>query len=78
MQAETRSQIEIDLDVQLKEDRTGEFKKELLQQLEAQQAEIKNVLNKGCAPDDYTLYQELLAATATAKEVIELVWSRFH
>lgn len=78
MQPEALPQVEIDLDIELKADHSGLRRKELLQNLEDQQKEIEGILNKGCSPVDYPLFQGLLVATESAKEVIECVWGRFH
>lgn len=79
MQQEMQTpQIEIELDVQLKADKDGELKTELLSKLEEEYRIVKNNLNKGCHPDDYSLYEGLLGAIETAKAVVTEVWDRLH
>ena len=68
----------LDIEVALKEDKTGEYKKVLLGEILEEATSIKNQLNKGVSQEEYRQLDALLKATEAAGEVVEQVWQQAH
>ncbi len=61
----------LDIEVNLKNDTTGEYKKELISKFSATERDVRHEINKGVSPDDYTRLSKLLEALEIGAKVIE-------
>lgn len=61
----------LDIEVNLKNDATGEYKKELISKFSATEMDVRSEINKGVSPDDYTRLSKLLEALEIGAKVIE-------
>lgn len=61
----------LDIEVDLKNDTTGEYKKELIQKFTNTEMEVRSEINKGVSPDDYNRLSKLLEALELGVKVIE-------
>ena len=68
----------LDIEVALKEDKTGEYKKVLLGEILEEATSIKNQPNKVVSQEEYRQLDALLKATEAAGEVVEQVWQQAH
>lgn len=59
-------------------DKKGEYKKELLEQLNAELVGIKNKRNSGLSPDEFACADALIVAIEEAVKVVELTWHKHH
>ncbi len=63
---------------QLIEDNDGSYRDELLSQLFAEATRLKNLKDKGAAPEDFTKIDNLLTAVVAAMEVVDKNWKQHH
>ncbi len=61
----------LDIESNLKDDSTGEYKKELLGKFSSFEVDIRSELNKGLAPDEYENLNKLLQAVEASVSVVE-------
>ena len=61
----------LDIEKDLKEDRSGEYKKELLSKFNSFEIEVRSELNKGIAPKEYERLNKLLQAVEASASVVE-------
>lgn len=61
----------LDIEVNLKNDTTGEYKRELIQKFTDTEIDVRSEINKGVSPDDYTRLGKLLEALELGIKVIE-------
>lgn len=59
-------------------DKKGEYKKELLEQLNAELATIKSKRNTGLSPNDFACADAIINAIDEAIKVVELTWHKHH
>lgn len=67
-----------DIEVALKEDASGEYKKLLIAELADEVLNIKQHLNRGVNKQEYEQLEPLLKAAEAASEVVEKVWQQVH
>ena len=67
-----------DIELALKEDVSGEYKKLLIAELTEEAQNIKQHLNKGVSKQEYEQLEPLLKATEAASQVVEKVWQQVH
>jgi len=61
----------LDIERDLQEDTTGEYKKSVLLKLRNTSAEARNELNQGLVPDEYEKISKLLQALETSIKIVE-------
>lgn len=61
----------LDIERDLKEDTTGEYKKSVLVKLRNTSAEARNELNQGLVPDEYEKLSKLLQALEASIKIVE-------
>lgn len=61
----------LDIEQNLKNDSTGEYKKDVLDKLSKTTLEVRNELNKGLSPDEYTRLNYLLHALETSMKIVD-------
>ncbi|MCK5725544.1 MAG: EscE/YscE/SsaE family type III secretion system needle protein co-chaperone [Thiotrichaceae bacterium] len=61
----------LDIENSLKEDTTGNYKKELLGQFNGLSTEIRTELNKGLSPNDYEVLSRLLQAVEASISIVD-------
>ncbi len=61
----------LDIEVNLKKDKTGAYKKELISKFNDAEVQVRHDINKGVSPADYTRLSKLLEAFEVSVKVIE-------
>ncbi len=61
----------LDIESNLKNDKGGAYKRELLNKFSSFEVEVRSELNKGLAPDDYEKVSKLLQAVEASVSIIE-------
>ncbi len=61
----------LDIERDLQEDTTGEYKKSVLLKLRNTSAEARNKLNQGLVPDEYEKISKLLQALEASIKIVE-------
>ncbi len=61
----------LDIERDLQEDATGEYKKSVLLKLRNTSAEARNELNQGLVPDEYEKISKLLQALEASIKIVE-------
>lgn len=59
-------------------DPTGEFRKQLLEELAAEARALKEKRNSGLSPSGFSCADALVTAMEEAAKVVELTWHRHH
>ncbi len=68
---EAITKVMLDIEKNLKEDPSGEYKKELLSKFSDLEMEVRTELNKGIAPVEYERLNKLLQAVEASTSVLE-------
>lgn len=68
----------LDLESDLREDKSGTYKNNLLNEFSQQVNEVKKMLHRGVKPDEYAQLNALLNAIEAAASVVEIMWQRLH
>lgn len=63
---------------QLIQDSDGSYRDELLSQLFTEATRLKDLKDKGAAPEDFTKIDNLLTAVVAAMEVVDKNWKQHH
>lgn len=66
----------LQLEQNLKNDVSGIYKNEILDNFSQAASEIRFELNQGVEPDEYNKLSQLLKAIETSAEVVEQVWAQ--
>lgn len=62
----------------LKNDVSGMYKNDLLDQLNQAASEVRTELNQGVSPDEYNKLNSFLQALEASCEVVEEFWEQAH
>ncbi|MFK8067901.1 MAG: EscE/YscE/SsaE family type III secretion system needle protein co-chaperone [Gammaproteobacteria bacterium] len=76
--SELISDANTELEVSLLNDSSGDFKRSLIEKLNAENNMINRHLAKGLVPEQYKKYSSLSEAINYSIKVIENMWVRFH
>ncbi len=78
MSVPAQSHLTMDLENELKEDTSGEFKKKLHDGFSQQISAIDSQLKKGVAPDEYACLNTIMQGLQSADVVLERIWIYYH
>lgn len=73
-----KKQAKLRMDVKLKEDKNGIYKRELVGEFEQKAAEVKFALKRGLAPQEFKQLSLLLRSIEAASDTVERVWQQSH
>lgn len=65
------TKVMLDIEKNLKEDTSGEYKNELLSKFRTFEMEVRSELNKGIEPHEYEKLNKLLQAVEASTSVVE-------
>ena len=68
----------LDMEQKLLDDAAGNYRDQLLEDLNQAASELRRSLQTGASPDEYTTNANLLAAVESATGVVNRVWSKNH
>ncbi|MBC6413331.1 MAG: hypothetical protein GDA45_00125 [Chromatiales bacterium] len=74
----SEEKLSFSLEEKLREDDTGELKREIERQLNDQITEIDGCIKDGVSPDQYTELNQVRIGLQSALTVLEKVWQQFH
>lgn len=66
------------IEEQLIEDKDGTYRDQLLHQLFSEATRLKELKDKGAAPEDFSKIDNLLTAVVAAMEVVDKSWKQHH
>ena len=68
----------LDMEASLREDSSGQYRKELIDRLTESSYQLKRSLDSGLPPDEFERVNRLREAVEAASMVIEKVWEAMH
>ncbi len=68
----------VKMETDLIDDKSGAYKKELVQKLMDQKAAIKAKLNKGLPPEEFAPLEAFTNALDAAVKIVETYWAKKH
>ncbi|MGF1643371.1 MAG: EscE/YscE/SsaE family type III secretion system needle protein co-chaperone [Thiotrichales bacterium] len=68
----------LNLEVQLKEDRQGALRDQIITELQEESRKVRSIINAGVSPDDYKRLSTVLIAFEKASHVVEQMWPRLQ
>lgn len=68
----------LDIEENLKKDRDGTYKKEIMDQFAAHLSQIKRAMDSGLPPEEFQKMEKLKNAVDAASDVVEKVWKGMH
>lgn len=71
-------EAKLNMKAELKRDKNGIYKRELIGEFAQKAAEIKFALNRGMVPQEYKQLSVLLQSIEAASNTVDRVWQQFH
>lgn len=68
----------VDMEDDLKADKNGTKKKEIIDRILKENKWLKDMANKGLSGDEFKIVDALIKATDKGRDVVEKAWEFFH